>query len=121
MTTPLASVVIDCADPRKLARFWLDITGYALRSDEDDWASIHPPEGGVFIAFQRVPEAKSGKNRVHVDLAATDVEAEVGRIQALGAHRLWDSDDPKDVFVVLADPEGNEFCIVARSSSSPEG
>jgi len=119
MTTPLANVVIDCADPLALQQFWIEVTGYVPRSREADWASIYPPEGGVAIAFQRVPEAKAGKNRVHVDLVSDDIEADATRIEGLGGRRLWASDDPEDRFIVLGDPEGNEFCVVARASSSP--
>jgi predicted enzyme related to lactoylglutathione lyase len=75
--------------------------------------SLLPAGQGVSIAFQKVPEPKVGKNRVHVDLLADDVEAEAARIETLGGRRLWASNDPDDVFVVLADPEGNEFCVIA--------
>jgi predicted enzyme related to lactoylglutathione lyase len=109
-------IVIDCSDPRALARFWSAVTGYGIDHEADDWAAI-AGEGDrdIVIAFQKVPEAKSVKNRVHVDLSAADEEAEAGRIEALGATRLWVSEDPDDPFVVLADPEGNEFCVVRRS------
>jgi hypothetical protein len=63
-----------------------------------------------------VPEAKVVKNRVHVDLGSADEGAEATRIEALGATRLWVSDDPEDPFVVLADPEGNEFCVVRTAN-----
>jgi predicted enzyme related to lactoylglutathione lyase len=106
-------VVIDCADPRSLARFWEAATGYAVENDLDDWASIvGEGDRDIRIAFQKVPEGKVVKNRVHVDLSAPDEEAEARRIESLGATRLWVSDDPEDPFVVLADPEGNEFCVV---------
>jgi predicted enzyme related to lactoylglutathione lyase len=106
-------VVIDCADPRSLARFWAAATGYELKSDGDDWASVlGEGDRGIRIGFQKVPEDKVAKNRVHVDLGSPDEEAEATRIEALGATRLWVSDDPEDPFVVLADPEGNEFCVV---------
>jgi predicted enzyme related to lactoylglutathione lyase len=114
--TPLANVVIDCAHPRALAPFWVEVTGYRVRTDDEEWVSIGPPVGGVAIAFQKVPEPKVGKNRVHVDLLADDVEAEARRIEALGGRRLWVSDDPDDVFIVLADPEGNEFCVIGRGA-----
>jgi hypothetical protein len=106
-------VVIDCADPRGLARFWSAATGYEIRWEDDDWAQIQGEgEREIVIGFQRVPEGKVVKNRVHVDLAAADEEGEARRIEALGATRRWVSDDPDDPFVVLADPEGNEFCVV---------
>jgi hypothetical protein len=104
--------VIDCADPRALAAFWSAATGYDIDNESDDWAGIRGEgDRDIWIGFQRVPEGKVVKNRVHVDLAATDEEAEARRIEALGATRLWMSEDPEDPFVVLADPEGNEFCV----------
>jgi predicted enzyme related to lactoylglutathione lyase len=113
VTVRFHEVVIDCADPRSLARFWAGATGYELQSDRDDWASVlGEGERGIRIGFQRVPEGKVVKNRVHVDLGSPDEETEASRIEALGATRLWVSDDPEDPFVVLADPEGNEFCVV---------
>lgn len=113
MTVRFREVVIDCADPRSLARFWAEATGYEVEYESEDWASIRG-EGDreIFIGFQQVPEGKIVKNRVHVDLAAADEEAEARRIESLGATRLWVSDDPDDPFVVLGDPEGNEFCVV---------
>ena len=105
-------VVIDCADPRSLAAFWEAFTDYERRSDEEDWVSIYSPDESLRIGFQRVPEGKVVKNRVHVDFAATDEEATAEEIEGMGATRRWVSEDPEDRFVVLADPEGNEFCIV---------
>jgi predicted enzyme related to lactoylglutathione lyase len=111
-------VVIDCADPRSLARFWAAATGYEIDNESESWAAIvGEGDRDIHIGFQRVPEDKVVKNRVHVDLSAHDEEAEARRIEALGATRLWVSQDPDDPFVVLADPEGNEFCVVRRSES----
>ncbi|MGH2590804.1 MAG: VOC family protein [Actinomycetota bacterium] len=116
MTVRFREVVIDCADPPSLARFWAAVTGYDVGPGDEEWASIEG-EGDreIVIGFQKVPEGKVVKNRVHVDLAAPDEEAEARRIEALGATRLWVSEDPEDPFVVLADPEGNEFCVVRVS------
>ena len=105
-------VVIDCADPRSLASFWEGFTGYERRGDHEDWVSIYAPDDSTRIGFQRVPEGKVVKNRVHIDFEATDEEATAKEIEAMGAIRRWVGDDPEDPFVVLADPEGNEFCIV---------
>jgi hypothetical protein len=105
-------IVIDCADPRSLARFWAGFTGYEVGGEDEDWASIRAADGSATIGFQRVPEPKVVKNRVHVDFSAQDEEAMARAIEAMGATRLWVSEDPNDPFVVLADPEGNEFCIV---------
>jgi predicted enzyme related to lactoylglutathione lyase len=110
-------VVIDCADPRSLAAFWERFTGYERRSDYEDWVSIYAPDGSMRIGFQQVPEGKIVKNRVHLDFAADDEEVTAKEIEALGATRRWVSEDPEDPFVVLADPEGNEFCIVRADPS----
>ena len=105
-------VVIDCGDPRSLAAFWESFTGYERRSDHEDRVSISAPDGSMQIGFQQVPEGKVVKNRVHLDFAAADEEATAKEIEGMGAVRRWVSEDPKDPFVVLADPERNEFCIV---------
>jgi len=105
-------VVIDCTDPPTLARFWAGFTGYAIRHESQEWTSIGTADERMIIGFQRVPEGKAVKNRVHLDFAAADEEAAASAIEAGGATRLWVSGDPDDPFVVLADPEGNEFCIV---------
>jgi predicted enzyme related to lactoylglutathione lyase len=110
-------VVIDCADPRALQAFWMAFTGWDKVSDHDDWCSIREPGGRLIIGFQQVPEPKTVKNRVHIDWAAADEEATAKEIEAMGATRRWVSDDPEDPFVVLADPEGNEFCIVREPAA----
>jgi catechol 2,3-dioxygenase-like lactoylglutathione lyase family enzyme len=105
-------VVIDCADPQALSAFWRGFTGFEVSQDGDDWSSIKAPDGRSRIGFQKVPEGKVVKNRVHIDFVANDEEATALEIEAIGATRRWVSEDPDDPFVVLADPEGNEFCIV---------
>jgi predicted enzyme related to lactoylglutathione lyase len=109
-------VVIDCADPRSLATWWREMLGWEPSATDDDWSSIRAPGGAPRIGFQKVPEPKTVKNRVHLDLAATDEESTAREIEAMGATRRWVSEDPADPFVVLADPEGNEFCIVRAPS-----
>lgn len=105
--------MIDCSDPRALVTFWASITGYEIVHASDTWASIvGEGDRAIRIAFQRVPESKASKNRLHIDLAAPDEEAEATQMEALGAVRRWTSEKADDPFVVLADPEGNEFCVV---------
>jgi len=108
-------VVIDCADPESLARFWAAVAGYEPEPASDHWAAIvGEGDRDICIAFQRVPEGKMTKNRVHIDLSASDEIEEAARIEQLGATRLWSSNKPDDPFIVLADPEGNEFCVVRQ-------
>ncbi len=111
----LRGVVIDCRDPQSLSAFWVSFTGYEIDFGDDKWVSLRSPTSDDRISFQQVPEPKSVKNRVHLDFAADDEEATARRIESLGATRRWVSENPDDPFVVLADPEGNEFCIVRSS------
>ena len=113
MDVRVEMVVFDCADPLALADFWAEATGYSVDHGDQEWVTLRESGAGsnIRLGFQRVPEPKSGKNRVHVDLHTDDEEREPQRIEALGARRLYVSEDPGDVFITLADPEGNEFCV----------
>ena len=105
-------VTIDCADPGALAAFWERVLDYKRTFEEDDEVMIEPKEGsGNALLFLKVPDEKRVKNRIHVDLNPTDQKSEVERVKALGAKEI--DIGQRDVsWVVLADPEGNEFCIL---------
>ena len=114
LTLKVEELVVDCSDPLPLARFWAEVLGYEIYEEESDLASIEDPTGvGPAICFQRVPESKV-KNRVHLDLDAgeTDLDTVVERLLELGATTVDQSEHPDRSWVVLADPEGNEFCVV---------
>ncbi len=109
---------VDCEDPSGLASFWERVLGWRRTYDSPGEVALEPPAGsredGVVpdLLFLQVPEAKSVKNRLHLDLRPDDQDAEVARVVALGARRV-DVGQSGDVgWVVLADPEGNEFCIL---------
>jgi hypothetical protein len=104
---------IDCANPAVLARFWAEALNYAiLPGDDPDEVVVVPRDGrGTQLGFFRVPEGKTVKNRLHLDLRPEDQAAEVDRLVALGA-RTIDIGQGSPTWVVLADPEGNEFCIL---------
>jgi hypothetical protein len=136
-------VVIDSADPDTLARFWAEATGYVMQSPPDgfatwqDWlrkagipetswndasAIVDPAGVGPRIFFQRVPEEKAGKNRLHLDInqgkpgdepsaRRTAIEAESRRLSGLGATVVQPFDQRGEFWIVMRDPEGNEFCI----------
>jgi hypothetical protein len=111
----LDEVVIDCRDPCLLARFWSEALAYEVTECDDDLASIEDPTGsGPGVFFQRVPEVKSAKNRVHFDLSVggQELEAAVVQLISLGARRVDAGGEDLRWWVVLADPEGNEFCVV---------
>ena len=120
--TRLTSVVIDAADPSALARFWSTATGWPVTLDVPDEAVVEPPEDdagrrtepGLLLVFVPVQDEKVGKNRVHVDLNSTSAEHQaelVERVRRAGATPL-DLGQGAVPWVVLADPEGNEFCIL---------
>jgi predicted enzyme related to lactoylglutathione lyase len=107
-------VVLDCSDPEKLMDFWREALGYRLHYSEPSLAVLVPQgRDNSPLLLQRVPEPKTGKNRMHVDIVTEDVEVEVKRLETLGARRLHDgirSFGPTR-WVTMADPENNEFCV----------
>jgi hypothetical protein len=129
-------VAIDCADPAALSRFWAEALGYVLNpppDGHDSWESwlsamgvpesewnsasaIVDPDGqGPRIYFQRVPEAKAAKNRLHLDVRVgagrEGIQAEVDRLVGLGATVVGPKEERGEFWVVLQDPEGNELCL----------
>jgi predicted enzyme related to lactoylglutathione lyase len=125
MASRWQSICVDCSDPRSLGRFWEAVLGWPRTEESDDEVVLEPPPGsperGVApdLLFLRVPEPKSVKNRLHIDLRPDDQAAEVARIEALGARRADVGQSGDESWVVLADPEGNEFCVLR--TLSPEG
>jgi predicted enzyme related to lactoylglutathione lyase len=119
MTAQLANVTIDCHDALVVARFWSAVLDRSLATEPEPspgFAMIggldhELPGGAVNWLFNQVPESKTAKNRMHVDLVADDREAEVDRLTGLGAKRLADKAEFGLRWTVLADPEGNEFCV----------
>lgn len=109
----LSEVVIDCRDCDLLAEFWAAILGGTPERESDEWVCVRTPAGATSVSFQRVPEEKVVKNRVHLDVLVDDLERAARHCVELGATRLTDRrSDPLGDFLVLQDPEGNEFCVV---------
>ena len=111
----LDEVIVDCSDPQRLAGFWAEVLGYEVTESEADLAAIEDPSGGgPGICFQRVTESRQAKNRIHFDLsfAGDDLQAALDRLLALGATLIDIGQGPDCAWVVLADPEQNEFCLV---------
>jgi len=117
MPTRLQHVVVDAADPAALARWWAEALGWAITVEEPDEVAVEPPEPdglGVPLVFVPVADPKVTKNRVHLDLRSADADdqaALVARLTGLGATPadIGQGDVP---WVVLADPEGNELCVL---------
>ena len=105
-------VVVDCAAPLELARFWAGVLGGEAHERDPAWAHVDPP-GWTRLAFQRVPEGKSAKNRLHLDVAVDDLALATAAAESLGATRVGPvHEDGAGSFQVLTDPEGNEWCLV---------
>ena len=116
MSTRLYSVVVDATDNSALARFWAAATGWPITFEERDEVVVEPPDGqpGVPLVFLRIGKPKVVKNRVHIDLNSRDAEHQAAQVDALrraGATPL-DIGQGAVPWVVLADPEGNEFCVL---------
>jgi hypothetical protein len=114
-TGPVATVVLDCTSPRSMARFWGAAMDWTVHEVTDDHARLRSAKGvGPYLEFLRTPDAKTVKNRIHLDLRpypGDDHAAEAARLRSLGAADvdLGQGDVP---WTVLADPEGNEFCLL---------
>jgi predicted enzyme related to lactoylglutathione lyase len=120
MTLRLANVVFDCDDVMTVARFWSTALRRPLDPGASPWFSTigrADDTGAERWFFAKVPEARTAKNRVHVDLVADDRDAEVARLLDLGATHLADKDEYGHSWTVLADPEGNEFCLAASDTT----
>ena len=114
MSSRFTELVVDCGDPATLARFWAAVLDYRIDDSEEDFVEIAgPPDSGPTILFAKVPEEKTVKNRLHIDVNPRDRDqaAEVDRIIGLGARRA-DVGQGDVSWVVLTDPEGNEFCVL---------
>lgn len=118
MSSRLAVIAIDAVRPRVVAEFWCAVLGWQVVEEDGDVISIAPPDGSwPTIDVVAVPEGKMVKNRLHFDLRADGVTTseELERLLSLGARRT-DVGQGADVsWVVLSDPEGNEFCLLSRS------
>src|SRR6201987_4751429 len=124
MTSKFTELSIDCADPHGLARFWCSVLDYEVQDDQDEFVAIGSPmvpegkhrPGPVppMLTFAPVPEGKTVKNRLHLDVNPTDrsQDEEIARLIGLGATVLYDN-RPEFGWVTLADPEGNEFDVLA--------
>lgn len=114
MTLRIATITIDCADPGALARWWAEALTWNITYDSPDEVVIEAPEGEIAspLLFIKVPDAKTVKNRLHLDLRPNDRDAEVARLEGLGARRVDIGQGPDVTWVVMADPEDNEFCVL---------
>jgi hypothetical protein len=120
MACRISELVLDSHDPDLLARFWCEVLGFRVLGRENGDVEIGPPEGfggaQPTIVFSRTIEPKRGKLRLHIDVSPTDrnQDAELERLLALGAMPVDIGQTGQESWHVLADPEGNEFCLLRR-------
>ena len=118
MSIRIQCLCVDSVDPVRLGRWWAEGLGWRITHEDDDEVVLEPPAGspedGVVpdLLFLKVPEPKAVKNRLHLDLRPTDQAAEIARFADLGAPRVDIGQDDDATWIVMADPEGNEFCIL---------
>jgi predicted enzyme related to lactoylglutathione lyase len=124
MANRLSGITVDCADPARLASFWSVLLGLAITGEHGDdagWATVgsrrdHQPR----LTFQRVPEPKTAKVRIHLDIQADDIGAAREQVEDLGGRWSGKRHDHDDgTVIVMHDPEGNEFCLVQYYDSTP--
>jgi predicted enzyme related to lactoylglutathione lyase len=110
----LHEITVDCADVPRAANFWAGLLGGELREPMPGWLRLGSTDDRPMLNFQPVPEPKQGKARVHLDLLTDDLDAAVARVRALGGRETGERHDyDEGSVIVLADPEGTEFCLVA--------
>jgi len=116
----VAMVTIDCADPERLAQFWSAALQVPVQGTFGDFVFLAAAAGGgPMVGLQRVPEPRTGKNRLHLDLTGEARATAVPRLQALGASVLAEHEAPGLVWTVLCDPEGNQFCVGEHPDDEP--
>lgn len=122
----IENISFDSTTPAATARFWAQALGWRIVDDDPDEVALQPapgtPEAGVLpdILFLRVPESKTVKNRLHLDLRPDDQSAEVARLEALGARQVDIGQRGDVTWVVMADPEGNEFCVLRALTAAEQ-
>jgi hypothetical protein len=124
MPSRIAVIVIDAVQPRVVADFWCGVLGWQVVEEDDDIISIGPPDRSwPAIDVVAVPEGKTIKNRLHLDLRADGVATteELERLLSLGARHTDVGQGADATWVVLCDPEGNEFCLLSRTVQEVQG
>ncbi len=113
-------VTVDATDPQALAQFYADALRRPIADAWHQYVWLEAPDGHPKLAFQGVPDRAPGPNRVHLDLGATDVDATVARLTALGATHVRTMEEDGLRWVTLADPEGNVFCVLPRAQAATD-
>ncbi len=110
----LSQVDIDVSDLERGARFWSAVLGLEIRREFGQYLEFVRHEGSPAIILQKVPEPKTAKTRVHLDIEVDDLDVALAKVEALGGKKLQEIQEYDERFVVVADPDGNEFCLVTE-------
>lgn len=111
MTITPAMITFDTTDALPLARWWAEHTGGEVVQENDGWFAVVVLPSGQRLAFQKVDDPTPGKNRIHVDFVADDLDQAVAALRAAGAGHVVDREMPDFRWVTLTDPDGNQFCV----------
>jgi hypothetical protein len=111
MSVRVGGWAFDCADPPRVAAFWMQALGLEETSRSDAGVFLEAPGGGRWMWFAKVPEPKVAKNRHHLEMETDELDAEIARLERLGATTLAANHEEFWDWNVMADPEGNEFCL----------
>jgi predicted enzyme related to lactoylglutathione lyase len=121
---PAIGLVLDCTDPERLAEFWAAALGYVSIGTVGSYVALFPDgRPGPKLLLQRVAEPKIAKNRMHLDVEVPDIEHEAARLVDLGARRVQDDtlSEHGSTWILMEDPEGNEFCVCDAGQGSSSG
>lgn len=110
LVTP-AMITFDTADATTIGRWWAERASGEIVEENDGWFVVVALPGGLRLGFQKVEDPTPGKNKVHVDFVADDLDAAVAELRAAGAGHVGDREMPGFRWVTLTDPDGNEFCV----------
>ena len=111
---PLDQIGIDVEDLDRSARFWSAVLGLKVAGRSDRYLQFERKESGLQIYLQKVPEKKTSKTRVHMDISVTDLDVALARVEALGGRMFERVEESGSRWIVVLDPDGNEFCLVMR-------
>jgi predicted enzyme related to lactoylglutathione lyase len=109
-------ITLDTPDPLSIGRWWAEQTGGTVVDESDGWwVTVTPGDrGGPSLGFQKVDQPTPGKNRLHLDLSSPDHDADAKRLESAGATILARHEEPLSSWTVLADPDGNQFCVTTK-------
>ncbi len=107
----IGHITFDCEDPLTVATFWASVLSLEIENDWGEFVRLTAGQGGIKLAFAKVPESKEVKNRMHLDISTENRESEIARLEALGGRQVDTHEIPGFTWTVMADVEGNEFCV----------